>query len=229
MARKPQRPRGPQLELAGGLSVAFVNTASVREKNRQQGLESYRELLAWGQAVGTISSLEAERLGRLAAEQPERASAAWVQAKALRSALFRLYLAVMAKEELPAGDLGRVNDLLGPALASARMVPAEEGLTLGWAGDEDALDRVFWPVVHDAMQILLSLDGRPLVRQCAGKDCSLFFVDPSPNGKRKWCERICANRAKSLAFYYRTGRAKRMKVMDIMHGPNRRRRRPNKG
>ncbi len=228
MARKTLRPRGPQLELAGDLGVAFVNTAGAREKNRQQGIASYRELLAWGQAVGAVSSLEAERLGRLAAEQPERAAVVWGQGKALRSALFRLCLAVASEEELAAGDLDLVNEAVGSAAENARLVPGEEGLKVGWVGDEDALDRVLWPVLHAAMQLLLSLKGRPHVRQCAAAGCRLFFVDRSPSGRRKWCERICANRAKSLRFYYRTGRAQRMKRMDELHGPYRRRRRPNK-
>lgn len=228
MARKPLRPRGPQPELAGDLCVAFVNTAGARKKNRQQGIESYRDLLAWAQAVDAVSSLEAERLGRRAAEQPQRAELVWGQARALRSALFRLFLAVMSEKELPVGDLDLINDALGRTLEAARMVPSEKGLRLGWVGDEDALDRVLWPVLHAAMNLLLSLEGRPHVRQCAASGCKLFFVDRSPSGKRSWCEKICANRTKSLTFYYRTGRAERMRRMDYIHGPNRRRRRPGK-
>lgn len=228
MAAKPPRPRGPQLELAGDLCVAFVNTAGARKKNRQQAIESYLDLIAWGQAVSALSSREAERLGRLAAEQPAQAESVWNQAKELRSALFRLFLAVMKEDELPADDLAPVNDALRRTLANMRLVPGEKGLKPGWLGDEDALDLMLWPVVHAASQLLLSLEGRPYVRQCAAARCRLFFVDRTPKGKRKWCEQICANRTKSLRFYYRQGRADRMKAMDKLHGPGRRRRRPNK-
>ncbi len=216
------------MELAGDLCVAFVNTAGARKKNRQQGIESYSELLVWGQAVSAVSSAEAARLGRLAAEHPGRAAAVWGQAGALRSALFRVFLAVMSEEQPAAGDLDAVNESMGRALEPARLVPGEQGLQLGWLGDGDALDRVLWPVLHAAMQLLLSLEGRPQVRQCAAEGCRLFFVDRSANARRKWCERICANRAKSLRFYYRTGRAARMKTMDFVHGPYRQRRRTNK-
>lgn len=228
MARKPLRPRGPQLDLADDLAVAFVNTAGAREKNRQQGIESYHDLLAWGQAVNVLSASEADRPGRRAAEEPERAAALWGQFRALRSALFRLFLAVMKEEELPAADLALVNDAVGRALENVRMVPGEQGLKLGWIGDEDDLGRVMWPVLFAAMQLLLSLEGRPQVRQCAAKDCRLFFLDRSPNARRRWCERVCANRTKSLRFYHRTGRAERMRRMDNLLGTKRRRRRPDK-
>ncbi len=82
-------PRGPQLELAGALGVAFANTAGAREENRQLGFRSYGELLAWGQQVGAVSALEAERLRKLAAERPEAAAAASERAVAVRSSLFR--------------------------------------------------------------------------------------------------------------------------------------------
>ncbi len=228
MVRKTPPPRGPQLELANDLCVAFVNTAGAREDNRQQGIESYRELLAWSRTVGTVSSPEAVRLGSRATEQPELAAEVWASTRELRSTLFRLFLAVMADKELPAADLDLVNEAVGRALGAARMFPGEKGLTLAWAGDEDAFERVLWPVLHAAMQLLLSLEGRPLVRQCAMSGCRLFFVDRSPSGRRKWCGKICAKRDKSLRFYYRRGRARRMASMDKTFGKNRRRRRPNK-
>ncbi len=228
MAHKAPPPRGPQLELANDLCVAFVNTAGASKDNRQQGIENYRELLSWGRTVGTVSSPEALRLGSRATEQPELAAEVWAWARKLRSALFRLFLAVMADNELPAADLDLVNEAVSGALGAARMVPGEKGLTLAWAGDEDALERVLWPVLHAAMQLLLSLEGRPWVRQCAKSGCKLFFVDRSPSGRRKWCGKICGKRDKSLRFYYRRGRAQRMASMDKVLGRNRRRRRPNK-
>ena len=132
----------------------------------------------------------------------------------------------MKEEVLPGGDLDLVNDAAGRALGAARLVPGEKGLKLGFVGDEDALDRVLWPVLHAAIQLLLSLEGRPHVRQCACPGCRLFFVDRTPSGQRRWCERICANRDKALRFYYRTARAERMKGMENRR--QRRGRQPNK-
>ena len=68
------------------------------------------------------------------------------------------------------------NEALGAALPALRMVRAEQGVTWGWAGDEDALDRMLWPVVFSAAELLIAAQGRPHVRQCAFKDCKLFFA-----------------------------------------------------
>ncbi len=94
------------------------------------------------------------------------------------------------------------------------MIPAEVWVTWGWAGDADALDRMLWPVLFAAAELLISTEGRPQVRQCAMKGCRLFFVDRSPSLQRRWCEmKTCGTRAKSLRHYYRFGREQRDKHM----------------
>ncbi len=200
MARKqPPPPRGPQLELAGALGVAFVNTAGAREENRQMGFRSYAELLAWSQQVGVTPAAQAERLRKRAAERPEEAALVVEKVIALRSSLFRLFLATGAGRQLPAEDFAAVNEALALALPALRMVPAERGVEWGWAGDEDALDRMVWPVLLSAAELLIAAEGRPHVRQCAFRGCLLFFVDRSPSGQRKWCDmNSCGNRAKAI-------------------------------
>lgn len=229
MARKPLPPRGPRLDLAGDLGVAFVNTAGAREDNYQQGVGSYKELLAWSRAVDVLSALDVERLSRRAAEHPELADEVWARAAKLRSILFRLFLAVMTGKELPREDLDAIVDAHHQALAARRLIAGEEGVSWIWAGDEDALDRMLWPILHSAIELLISLEGRPQVRQCAAKGCTLFFVDRGKKQQKRWCEmRTCGRRAKSLDYYYRRGRAARMAEMDKIFGPGRRRRRPSK-
>lgn len=211
MARRKPRPRGPQIDLAGNLGVAFVNTTGAAENNRQVGIKSYADLLSWGQQVGTLSTLEAERLGRLAAQRPADAEAAFAKAAKMRSALFRIFSAIMKGQQPPQDDLDLVNQALSEALAAGRMVHGEEGVTWGWAGDENALDRMLWPVLDSVRELVLSLKGRPHVRQCAAKDCRLFFVDRSPSGQRKWCEmKSCGHRVNSLRHYHRLGKRYRV-------------------
>ncbi len=210
MARKPPPPRGPQFEIAGDLAVAFVNTAAAREKNRQQGVSSYSELLIWAQQIGLSQAHDAERLAGKAAEDPAAARAVWEAADRMRRSLIRLFIAAQLGKDLPADDLKVFNQTLARALPAARVVPAEQGLTWGWAGDADALDRPLWPVLFAAAELLISTEGRPQVRQCALKECRLFFVDRSPSRQRRWCEmKTCGNRAKSLRYYRRTGKAQR--------------------
>ena len=210
MPRKPPPPRGPQLDLADDLSVAFVNTAAARDKNRQMGVSSYAELLTWSQRVDVLQAHDAERLAGLAAEAPAAAQAAYQHAEQVRRSLIRLFIAVQLEKELPAQDLEVFNQALARALQAARVVPAAQGVTWGFAGDADKLDRMLWPVLFSAAELLISTEGRPQVRQCALAECRLFFVDRSPSGQRRWCDmKTCGNRAKSLRYYRRRGKAER--------------------
>ena len=210
MTRRNLSPRGPQLELAGDLSVAFVNTAAARGKNRQQGVASYAELLTWSQQAGLLQAVQAERLGTSADERPEAAAAALALALEVRGALGRLFIALQAQQELPANDLRTFNDALAAALPAARVVAGDQGLAWGWTGDEHALDRMLWPVLHAAAELLISTGGLPHVRQCALSGCRLFFVDRSRSRQRRWCEmKTCGHRAKSLRYYRKTGKAVR--------------------
>ncbi len=204
MARKQPLLRGPQVELGGDLCVAFVNTAGAREHNRQLGFSSYPELLTWGQQVDLLSLLDVERLSRRAAELPEEAAAVLARALKLRSCLFRLFLAIGASKPPPPEDFAAVNEALARALPALRMVPTEGGVEWGWAGDENALDRMLWPVLFSMAELLIAARGRPHVRQCAFKGCLLFFVDRGPRRQRRWCDmKTCGNRAKSQRSYRR--------------------------
>lgn len=211
MAKNAKPHRGPQLELAGDLGVAFVNTASERDWNFQQGVRDYAGLLIWGQQAGVIRGVDAERLSRLASERPAEAEAVAARALQLRADLFRVFV-IFAKERLPApADLETLNAALAEALPALRVVPGDSGLTWDWGGDENALDRVLWAAVRSAAELLVSLEGRLQVRQCARKGCALFFV--ASDSRRKWCGEHCRNRTKALRYYHRTGKEDREKPM----------------
>jgi len=90
VAKSTPPPRGPQLELAGALCVAFVNTAGAGPKNRQQGVASYADLVTWGQQAGVLSPLDADRLRRVAGDRPGEAEATFAKAAKLRYDLARV-------------------------------------------------------------------------------------------------------------------------------------------
>ena len=208
MARKPPPPRGPQLELAGDLSVAFVNTAAARKKNRQLGVGSYADLLIWGRQAGVLSAHEVERLGRRAQEKAREEQAAFDAAEKLRSALARTFSAFVAGEAAAAEDLGIVSEALAWTMPSLRLVPGEGGVAWRWTGGEDALDQVLWPVLLAAADLLTSDGGRLTIRQCTAENCSLFFAQRSPvRRERIWCDmKTCGARAKSLRYYHHKGK-----------------------
>ncbi len=211
MAKKPKPPRGPQLELAGDLGVAFVNTASAEDWNFQQGFGNYTELLIWGQQAGVLDARAAERLRRLSAEQPADAEAVAARAVELRKNLFRVLLSIAKKEDPDPAHLEELNAALTRSLPALRVVPGESGLTWGWGGEEDAFDRMLWPPIHALAALLVSVDEKYRILQCARKGCTLFFV--TDNSRRKLCSEVCRKRSKALRYYHRHVRDKRAKKM----------------
>ncbi len=201
MAKKPKPPRGPQLDLAGNLGVAFVNTASARDWNFQQGFLTYAELVIWGQRAGVLDSRVAERLRQLAAERPADAEAVTARAVELRSNLFRVLLSLAKKEDPKPEHLEVLNAALTSSLPALRVVPGESGLIWDWGGDEAALDRMVWAPVHAVAHLLVSTEDASRLRQCARKGCTLFFV--ARDSRRKWCGEVCRNRSKALSYYHR--------------------------
>jgi len=222
MPRKKPPPRDPQLDLAGALCVAFVNTAGARDNNRQQGLKSYAELVTWGQQAGVLSANEAERLRRVASERPEDAEAVYARAAKLRHALARIFVATFLDKSPDDANLGTVNAAVAEATRVLRLVPQDSGVAVGWSGDDDALDRMLWPVAFSALETLVAITGHPHVRQCAAKGCYRYFLVRSGSRKRIFCSAVCGNRARSLDYYFRKGRAVREKQIREAGGKKRR-------
>ena len=226
MGKEKREPRGPRLELAGSLCVAFVNTAAPRPDNAQQGVGSYAELLIWGRQTHILSVAEAERLAQIARERPADAAAVLSRAVELREALRRIFRALWSHVPPPDDALRLLNGALREVLSQASLGPGKESLTLGWSAPEDALDGVLRGVVVSAMETLTSPDAHR-VRKCAATDCGTHFVDRSPSRRRRWCAvQPCGNRAKSLRYYYRKGKKEREHSLNKVRPDRIRRKRP---
>jgi predicted RNA-binding Zn ribbon-like protein len=73
----------------------------------------------------------------------------------------------------------------------------------GWADGDSSVNRLLWPVVRAAGELLVSPD-RARVRECASGVCSWLFIDRSPTQRRRWCSmKTCGNRDKVRRFYER--------------------------
>jgi predicted RNA-binding Zn ribbon-like protein len=191
--------------LGGRTSLDFANTADWHASEQPvEFLTNYAELVAWGVHMGILNNPQAEHLLEKASHRPAEAGAVLDRAVALREAIYRLFAAISAGH-LPGGsDLAALNAELARMLAHSRLIPAEEGYAWDWVGDEDALDRVLWPVVHDAADLLTSGNlGR--VGQCSDDRCGWLFFDTSRNRSRRWCSmEDCGNRAKARRHYERS-------------------------
>ncbi len=211
MAKKDTKTGGPrELDRAGSLCLAFANmSAAGRDDRRRDGrvplskpLAGYAHLVSWAQRMGTLAPEVAESLRRAASERPEDSAAVLARAAGLSAALLRIFTAVaLGAENLPE-DVA----ILNRVLRKREVIPDMDGFRRGWLADEEAPDRVLWPVAESAAELLAS-DRLRKVRQCASAGCSRLFV--YINSRRRWCdENTCGNRAKGRRYNDMVRRAK---------------------
>ncbi|MGE5571561.1 MAG: CGNR zinc finger domain-containing protein [Bacteroidota bacterium] len=193
------------LDLIGGrLCLDFANTVDWHASDHpREWLTSYSDLVAWSRHAGALTEAQAQDLTRAAERRPDEAASALEGAIALREAMYRMFSAIAARREPSATDLAALNSALARALTHLRAAPAGGRYVWEWAG-QDELDRMIWPVVWSAAELLVSEDlGR--VRECLGDGCGWLFLDTSRNRTRKWCSMDdCGNRAKARRHYRRT-------------------------
>src|SRR5262249_20800979 len=182
------------LPLIGGpLCLNFTNTAHGRgSADHTDNLVDYGALVAWSRHAEAIDGREAETLLAAASRHPRAAEAVRRRAIELRERLHRCFLALNRRAKPEPGDLEGIDDELTHALPHARLRPDDGGFTWSW-DDDPALDRILWPIVRSATQ-LLTAPELPRVKPCAGRGCSWLFLDTSKNGSRRWCEmEVCGS------------------------------------
>jgi predicted RNA-binding Zn ribbon-like protein len=198
-------PDGWLFELTGGrLCLDLANTIEGRERPQpKELLESYDDLLSWSEQAGVLAPGEVRRLRRLAARNPRQARSVLERARRVREAIYGIFSAVAAGRAPSAPALDALNDALPEALRRLRVVHSGAKYGWGWDGGEEALDRMLWPVVRSAADLLTS-EERERVRECAAETCAWLFLDESRNRSRRWCDMsVCGNRDKARRHYRR--------------------------
>jgi predicted RNA-binding Zn ribbon-like protein len=197
---KPQRPTSALVKRDGALCLTFVNTAA----ERRRSLGSYDDLVAWGLEHESLSSAEAARMRRLAADRLEDAVAAFGAAEELRAVLSRLFNAAVDGEEPPREAVDCLSAFLIHTVPPRQLVFSNGRYRLAWvAGREDDLSRPLWELALSATGVLTSGDCGRMVR-CAGADCGVLFVARNSGSPRRWCAETCSHRARSLRRYHDT-------------------------
>ena len=194
--------QAPNFEFTGNhLCLDFTNTVQDRSTSPRELLNSYSDLLLWGQGAQILTEDEAERLREEAARDTREAKAVLQRAIDLREALYRIFFAVTRDSSPAQADLHTLNSEFSKAMSQACIVPTKDSFALDWTGKEKALDRMLWTLARSAADLLTSAELDD-VRVCAAEDCNWLFMDTSKNHTRRWCDmKSCGNRAKARKHY----------------------------
>jgi predicted RNA-binding Zn ribbon-like protein len=190
--------------IGGSLCLDFANTVDWHASERpRENLNTFGDLLSWGQHAGIITKREARELGCMAADSPSEAEMVLKQAVDLREAIYRIFSAVTAGSLPSDEDLATFNENLLRASLRSRIVKTKDGLLWDWIGGKGTLDWMLNPIIRSAADLLVSDDLRR-VKRCADPQCGWLFLDVSRNKSRRWCDmKDCGNRAKASRFYQR--------------------------
>ena len=168
----------------------------------------YRSLIGWSLRKRLVTVSEAKTLLRAMRAMPAQAEEVRRRAIGLREALYHLFSALAAEKAPDARDVAALNAWLPDAMARRRLTHGEAGFTWESAAPADELERVLWPVVWSAAE-LLTAGPLERVRECDNDPCGWLFVDSSRNRTRRWCDmRDCGNRVKARRHYARTRETK---------------------
>jgi predicted RNA-binding Zn ribbon-like protein len=188
--------------LGGRVAIDFVNTVSGKRLLAPiERLNDYGDLVSWAEQIGIATAARAKALRRVAREHPRDAEAAYVRARALREALFRIFSAVAANQRPSGTDLELFNRELAEGFSHLRLAESADGFAWSFC-DEESLVGVLWPVARSAADVLMK-DDPERVRMCEAPDgCGWLFYDETRNGTRRWCSmKDCGNRAKARRHY----------------------------
>jgi predicted RNA-binding Zn ribbon-like protein len=186
--------------IGGRLCLDFANTINGHNRTTpHEYLSGYPDLVVWGHRAALVTDAEAERLLRLADEDPRQATLAYQRAIELRETIFRVFSALALDRPPKAANIVALNEARLEALNHSAIVSRKGGYVVDWV-DKSALDRMLWPIALSAAELLTS-PHLASVRECAGDRCDWLFVDTSRNHLRRWCSMAeCGNRSKARRF-----------------------------
>src|ERR1700722_4746648 len=200
---KIPRRRPPRFELiAGNVSLDFVNTLDDRPTKPKELIETYLDLVRFGEDAGLISAPQADRLFERSYLELELAARALNHGRELREAIHDVFWAIMNKRPAPPAALARLNADAQTAAGHMHLVPTKVGFE--WRFDDFGdFASVLWPIARAAVDLLASGE-LAYVRPCLSKTCEWFFLDTSKNHHRRWCNMTnCGNLANVQRFYVR--------------------------
>ncbi|RZB17226.1 hypothetical protein StrepF001_20900 [Streptomyces sp. F001] len=135
------------------------------------------------------------------------ADASWlVGVRELRSHVGQLVHGTSAPTTRPYDlALARVNDIARTAPPAPRALRAEDGTLVRELDGPPECAALLGAIARDAVELLTDPVARASLRQCAGDDCPIVYLDTSRGRRRRWCSsEVCGNRERVARHRRRT-------------------------
>ena len=185
------------------LCLDFANTLFWRGSNPEESLHDFAELLEWCVKAAVLSKHEATAYRSLAKNDSAQTSEIFVEAIAMRDAIYRVVYSAASAKMSSETDLRTLNEGLQRAPVRTRI--EHSSTAFGWRVERMKPDSaaMLAPVLWSAADLLVG-PSLARVRHCANDRCLWLFFDESKNRTRRWCSmQSCGNRAKAHRHYLR--------------------------
>jgi predicted RNA-binding Zn ribbon-like protein len=188
--------------IGGELCLDFANTVSWRGTERAHDwLHNFANLAAWAALVGIISEQERADLMNAADQQSDQAQRVLQKAVVLREAINTIFSDLRYSKPIPQPELAILNAYLPEALRHLQIDVHDNDVSWVWSQDGIDLERVLWPVLWSAANLLRS---ERIVQLHTCEACAWLYLDTTKNHSRRWCTmEDCGNRAKVRRFRQR--------------------------
>lgn len=183
----------PPFRIAGHLAVDFVNSRATPDGVVIDWLRDGDSLLGWATSFALFPEADLRELKR--SVSAARLNELATEARDFRE-LLRGLLPQPAQLCVNVRFLRAVNDVLarGSAFQALRKEKLEDHERLEHPG------QLLVPIAKAVAQLMVDED-LSRVRACEGVGCSLWFLDQTKAGRRRFCSAaVCGNRAKVAAF-----------------------------
>lgn len=187
----------PPFLIAGHLAIDFVNSRATPGGVVLDWLRDAQSMLDWLEAMSIFPAAALRRLQRNAT--PGRLEQAARRMRELRE-LIRGQLSQPARLCTHARLWKSLNDILARGSAFDVLCNDGQGARLESRERLQQPDQLLVPIAKAIAQLIAQEDLDRL-HACEGTDCSLWFLDLTKTGHRRFCSAsTCGNRAKVAAF-----------------------------
>lgn len=200
-------PWKPADMIGGNAALDFVNTASTWSQEPVCRLGGPGAFADWAAAAGLVDAAEAGRIKAEIVRDPDAANRTYAKAVRFRTALYRIFSAVVAGGKVAAEDLAALTEWTRRAARYSELGRDGKGFRRFWT-EEAPLIEIPLFAVAEAAEALLEHGPLERLHACGGDNCEWLFIDLSKNGRRRWCSMAtCGNDAKVRKYRKRQKKA----------------------